>query len=135
MKLLVKFNLIYILVMAIGVGVSSYITRNLLVRNAQDEVLNNARLLVEKANAVRGYTSGQIAKLLSEYDTLPKAPFSTHPLETHNLLLAAQVVVDQAIARKENVGLHFNEDNPTSPAQSNGAREPLPDTLPTALRF
>lgn len=76
MKLLVKFNLIYILVMALGVGVSGWISRNLLVANAQDEVLNNARLLIAKANAVRGYTSGQITKLLEtqmKYEFLPQS--------------------------------------------------------------
>jgi HAMP domain-containing protein len=90
MKLLVKFNLIYILVMAVGVGVSSYITRNLLVRNAQEEVLNNARLLVDKANAVRGYTSGQIAKLLEtqmKYEFLPQSVPSYSAVEVLSTLL------------------------------------------------
>ena len=76
MRLLVKFNLIYIIVMAIGVGVSGWLTRTLLVSNAQDEVLNNARLLIAKANAVRGYTSGQITKLLEtqmKYEFLPQS--------------------------------------------------------------
>jgi hypothetical protein len=76
MKLLVKFNLIYVLVMALGVGVSGYLTRDLLVKNAQEEVLNNARLLIAKANAVRGYTSGQITKLLEtqmKYEFLPQS--------------------------------------------------------------
>ena len=76
MKLLVKFNLIYVIVMALGVGVSGYLTRTLLVANAQDEVLNNARMLIEKANAVRGYTSGQITKLLEtqmKYEFLPQS--------------------------------------------------------------
>ena len=76
MKLLVKFNLIYVLVMALGVGVSGYLTRTLLVKNAQEEVLNHARLMIAKANAVRGYTSGQITKLLEtqmKYEFLPQS--------------------------------------------------------------
>jgi len=76
MKLLVKFNLIYVLVMALGVGVSGYLTRGLLVKNAQEEVLTHARLLIAKANAVRGYTSGQITKLLEtqmKYEFLPQS--------------------------------------------------------------
>jgi len=90
MKLLVKFNLIYILVMAIGVGVSAYITRNLLVKNAQDEVVNNARMLVSKANAVRGYTSGQIQKLLEtqmKYEFLPQSVPSYSAMEVLGSLL------------------------------------------------
>ena len=76
MKLLVKFNLLFLLVMLLGLGVSSYITRNLLQANATEEVQNNARLLMEKALAVRSYTSGQITKLLQtqlKYEFLPQA--------------------------------------------------------------
>jgi len=76
MKLLLKFNLIYILVMALGVGVSSYITRNLLQKHAQEEVLNSARQLMENALAVRNYTATQITKLLEtqmKYEFLPQS--------------------------------------------------------------
>jgi L-aspartate oxidase len=97
------------------------------IRRAMQKVMMSEVGIV-RSNAGLAEARDQIAKLLDEYDKQPAAPFSTHPLETHNLLIAAQAVVDQAIARKENVGLHFNEDNPTSPAPSNGAREPLPAT-------
>ncbi len=76
MKLLVKFNLIYVTVIALGVGVSGYIAQNLLQDNAKQEVLDQARLLMEKANAVRAYTAGQITKLLDtqmQYEFLPQA--------------------------------------------------------------
>ena len=76
MKLLVKFNLIYVLVISLGVGVCGVIARNLLQSNAQQEVLDQARLLMDKANAVRAYTSGQITKLLQtqmQYEFLPQA--------------------------------------------------------------
>jgi protein-histidine pros-kinase len=89
MKLLVKFNLIYVLVMALGVGVSGYLTRSLLVHNAQEEVLNNARLLIDKANAVRGYTSGQITKLLEtqmKYEFLPQSVPSYSAVEVLSTL-------------------------------------------------
>lgn len=89
MKLLVKFNLIYVIVMALGVGVSGYLTRALLVQNAQEEVLNNARLLIDKANAVRGYTSGQITKLLEtqmKYEFLPQSVPSYSAVEVLSTL-------------------------------------------------
>ena len=76
MKLLVKFNLLYILLMALGIGVSGYITKTLLQQQAQEEALDKARLLIDKANAVRGYTSGQITKLLEtqmKYEFLPQS--------------------------------------------------------------
>ena len=76
MKLLFKFNLIFILVMALGVAVSGFISRNLLQTQAQQEVLSIGRLLIEQATAVRGYTSGQITKLLEtqmKYEFLPQS--------------------------------------------------------------
>lgn len=76
MKLLLKFNIIFVLVMALGVGVSAYISRDLLQRHAQDEVLNSARQLMENALAVRNYTATQITKLLEtqmKYEFLPQS--------------------------------------------------------------
>ena len=64
MKLLVKFNLLYVVVMAAGLVVAGGISRHLLQKNAEEDVLNQARLLMDKANAVRSYTSAQITKLL-----------------------------------------------------------------------
>ncbi len=48
--------------------------------------------------------------LFGEYDAQPAAPFSDYALETRNLLVAARYVAMGALARRENVGLHFNED-------------------------
>ena len=76
MKLLLKFNLMFLLVMALGLAVSGWISRSLLRANAQEEVVNQARLLMEKALAVRAYTSGQITKLLEtqmKYEFLPQS--------------------------------------------------------------
>jgi HAMP domain-containing protein len=76
MKLLAKFNLIFILVMALGVAVAGWISRGLLQEQARQEVLSTARLLMEKAIAVRSYTSGQITKLLEtqmKYEFLPQS--------------------------------------------------------------
>lgn len=67
MKLLLKFNLIYILVMALGVAVSGYISRNFLQQQAVQEVLNGGRMMMEQALAVRSYTSTQITPLLAPH--------------------------------------------------------------------
>lgn len=91
MKLLVKFNLLFLLVMALGLGTSAYISRNLLEENAKEEVLNNARLLMEKALAVRAYTSNQITKLLQtqmKYEFLPQSVPSYSAVEVLSSLQA-----------------------------------------------
>jgi len=76
MKLLLKFNIVFLVVFAIGLAVTSVITRNLLERNAQEEVLQHARFMLEKALAVRSYTSTQVAPLLEtqmKYGFLPQS--------------------------------------------------------------
>lgn len=76
MKLLWKFNLVFLLVFALGLGVSAYVSRSLLQDNAREEVLDRARLLMEKALAVRAYTTGQITPLLEtqmKYSFLPQS--------------------------------------------------------------
>jgi L-aspartate oxidase len=68
-------------------------------------------------------TEATLTSLLAEYERLPSAPFSAHPRETHNLIVAATHVVRGALARDRNVGLHYNEDlaEATGVAPSNGA--------------
>lgn len=76
MKLLLKFNLVFIIVFALGLGATSVITQQLLQRNAQAEVLQHARFMLEKALAVRAYTSTQVAPLLEtqmKYGFLPQS--------------------------------------------------------------
>ncbi len=55
-------------------------------------------------------TLGVVNGIIEEYDSLPSSPYSQHPLETRNLLIAARSVVEGALHRKSNIGLHFNQD-------------------------
>jgi HAMP domain-containing protein len=76
MKLLLKFNLVFVAVFVIGLALAGSVTRTLLDRHAQEEVLQHARFLLEKAMAVRSYTSTQIAPLLDtqmKYGFLPQS--------------------------------------------------------------
>ena len=57
-----------------------------------------------------------VAAILAETDALPTAPFSAYTLEARNLAVAARHVVDGALARSRNVGLHFNADLAPPPA-------------------
>lgn len=76
MKLLIKFNLVFIAVFVLGWLATGAVTRTLLDRHAQQEVLQHARFLLEKALAVRSYTSTQVAPLLEtqmKYGFLPQS--------------------------------------------------------------
>lgn len=76
MKLLLKFNLIFALVMVLGIALGATFSRSFLQQQARREVLDTGRLLMEQALAVRTYTSGQITRLLQPMmatDFLPQA--------------------------------------------------------------
>jgi HAMP domain-containing protein len=64
MKLLVKFNLVLTVLFAIGIAATAAVSRDLLQRNAREEIYESAKLLIESALAVRSYTSKNIAPLL-----------------------------------------------------------------------
>jgi HAMP domain-containing protein len=76
MRLLLKFNLAFIVIFVIALAATGALTRKMLERNAQDEVLQQARFLFDKALAVRSYTSTQVAPLLEtqmKYSFLPQS--------------------------------------------------------------
>jgi protein-histidine pros-kinase len=76
MKLLAKFNLVFLLLFSLGVGACGYISWELLQKNAREEVAEDARLLMANAIAVRGYTNSQIKPLLDiqmRYSFLPQS--------------------------------------------------------------
>lgn len=64
MGLRLKFNLVLLLVFALGLGVTGYISHDLLHKNARDEVLRSAGVMMEAALSMRGYTIGQVRPLL-----------------------------------------------------------------------
>jgi L-aspartate oxidase len=94
--------------------------------------------MTENVGIVRDFeglaeTKHLLDALVHEYQELPGAPFARYPSETWSLLIAAQYVVDGAIRRPSNVGLHFNLDLveggvPSNVAPETTAEDPLPAT-------
>lgn len=64
MRLLIKFNLFFLPLILLGFAASAYVVREALQRNAEQEVLQNAQVMMETATATRSYTTKQIAPLL-----------------------------------------------------------------------
>jgi protein-histidine pros-kinase len=76
MKLIFKFNLVFLLVFLLGLGAAGYVSQDLLQKNAREEILQNARLLMETSLSTRAYTSGQVRPLLEtqmKYSFLPQS--------------------------------------------------------------
>ena len=57
MKLLAKFNLIFLVVFGTGGLLISQIAQSYLIENAREEVLEQERLMMASARSVRDYTS------------------------------------------------------------------------------
>jgi len=64
MKLLAKFNLILGLVLGAGLAVSAAVSHQFLQNGAREEVLRQARLMIQAMQSARDYTSKQIKPLL-----------------------------------------------------------------------
>jgi len=60
MGLRLKFNVVLIAVFVVGLGVTGYISYELLHRNAREEVLRNAGVMMEASLSMRSYTVGQV---------------------------------------------------------------------------
>ncbi len=63
MKLL-KFNLIFVPLLALCLGAVAWAARGLLEANAREQIVQNARIMMETATSSRTYTTKQVAPLL-----------------------------------------------------------------------
>jgi protein-histidine pros-kinase len=76
MKLMLKFNLVFLLFFLAGLAAAGYVSHELLQKNAREEILQNARLLMEASLSTRAYTSTQVGPLLQtqmKYTFLPQS--------------------------------------------------------------
>jgi protein-histidine pros-kinase len=89
MGLRTKFNLIMFLVFTTGLVVTGFISYEMLHRNAREEVLQNAGIMMEAALAVSGYTTRQVTPLLEmqlQRAFLPQSVANFAAIETFNAL-------------------------------------------------
>jgi protein-histidine pros-kinase len=76
MKLMWKFNIVLLALFAVGFILTGFISYSVLQSNAREEILDNARVMMESALASRSYTNSQITPLLEtqlRYTFLPQS--------------------------------------------------------------
>ena len=76
MKLIWKFNLAILAVAAVAFILAAVVSYTVLHANARDEVLQNARVMMESANASSDYTNAQVRPLLEtqlKYRFIPQS--------------------------------------------------------------
>lgn len=89
MGLRLKFNLVLVVVFLAGFGAAGFVSRQLLQENARDEVIRDAKLMMEAAGSVRTYTVDQIRpQLIKQMDRvfLPQSVPAYAATETINTL-------------------------------------------------
>lgn len=75
MSLRIKFNLVMLVAFTLGLTGAGFVSHDVLQRNAREEILHTAGILMESAMAVRTYTVKEIRPLLSfqiKRDFLPQ---------------------------------------------------------------
>jgi HAMP domain-containing protein len=75
MKLIWKFNLVLLGIFVLGFLIAGYVSYRALQTNAREEILQNARLMMESALSSRNYTITQVKPLLEtqmKYQFLPQ---------------------------------------------------------------
>jgi len=64
MSLRAKFNLVILAAIAAGFLIAAVVVNRVFNDNARDQVLQNARIMMTAANAIRKYTAGELVSLL-----------------------------------------------------------------------
>jgi HAMP domain-containing protein len=64
MGLRAKFNFAILMAFAVGFVIAAVILRGLLIESARDQVMQNARIMMTAANAIRKYTAEELVPLL-----------------------------------------------------------------------
>jgi HAMP domain-containing protein len=67
MKLLAKFNLIFLAVFAVGLAFAAYVAKSFLESNARSQVVEQARLMMELTLSTRRYTVNQVRPILNAH--------------------------------------------------------------------
>jgi len=67
MRLLVKFNVIFILAFGLGLVATGYVARGFLQRDAREQVLRQARLMMEVTGSTFNYTTSQVGPIIEAH--------------------------------------------------------------------
>jgi methyl-accepting chemotaxis protein len=93
MGLRTKFNLSILVAFAVGFGIAAIVLRGVFIDNANDQVMQNARIMMTAANAIRQYTTEDLVPLL--------------PMEHNGKFVAETVPAFAAQANFKNVQAAF----------------------------
>ena len=109
MGLKLKFNLVLGIAVLIGIASAGLFTHRFLQENAREEVLDSARIMLQSAIAVRGYTVGEIRPLLALQQKRQFLPQTVPAYAAHQYVTQLQKEYPDYSYREATL-------NPTNPA-------------------
>jgi hypothetical protein len=96
LRLLLRFNLAFLPLIAVSFCGAGYIFRQQFRRTAEEEVLEDARVMMQTARASRVYTTSQIAPLLDhEQSRVYQAIESVHQMLDEHLPAVLRKAIDR----------------------------------------
>jgi HAMP domain-containing protein len=108
MKLIWKFNLVLLGIFVLGFAIAGYVSYRVLQANAREEIVQNARLMMEAALSSRTYTNTQVKPLL---DTQLKYAFLPQTVPAY----AATEMFNEMRKKHPDYGYKEATLNPTNP--------------------
>jgi HAMP domain-containing protein len=109
MGLKAKFNLVMLAAFLVGLALAASLSYAIVQQDAREEVLQQARIMIDAASAVRGYTDKEVGPLLAAQNSVRFLP-QTIPF------FAAQTVLRGLPARYRDYAYKEAALNPTNPA-------------------
>jgi HAMP domain-containing protein len=109
MSLRLKFNLALGIATLVAILVASFFARKFLEYNAREEILDSARMMMQSAIAVRGYTVEEIRPLLAMQQRRQFLPQSVPAYAAHRYVKQLQKTYPEYSYREATL-------NPTNPA-------------------
>jgi protein-histidine pros-kinase len=76
MGLRTKFNLAVLAAFLVGLGLAAAVLQRVFEENARAEVIHNARIMLEAANAIRSYTAREVQPIVAAADQTKFLPIS-----------------------------------------------------------
>jgi protein-histidine pros-kinase len=108
MKLIWKFNLVLLGIFLLGFAIAGYVSHRVLQANAREEIVQNARLMMEAALSSRTYTNTQVKPLL---ETQLKYAFLPQTVPAY----AATEIFNDMRKKHPDYGYMVATHNPTTP--------------------
>lgn len=109
MGLKAKFNLVIVVAFAIGLALAGALSYRFVQKNARHEVIQNARIMMESARAIRDYTAQEIRPLIDVHMDTQFLPHSVPSFAAQTNFRALQEEFPDFIYKEAAL-------NPTNPA-------------------